>query len=213
MWAYFCWLQKSWVCCLILKTMPSCHGLTPMHHFTISLTAGSVEHSPLHQWKASHGRHLHFKEKTFSKSANTFNSNHMWCLFLNWWHLTIRKRTVHSNPKERQCQRMLKLPHKKAMAPHSSTLAWKIPGMEEPGKLQSMGSPRVRHDWATNLISSDLRCHQMKKRHWCDCCWRYSQTWRKSFPWSGDVHHGKPSTDEKGSVPQTQQLDGLWNAA
>ena len=37
------------------------------------------------------------------------------------------------------------------MAPHSSTLAWKIPCTEEPGRLQSMGSLRVRHDWATSL--------------------------------------------------------------
>ena len=35
----------------------------------------------------------------------------------------------------------------KAMAPHSSTLAWKIPWVEEPGRLQSMGSRRVRHDF------------------------------------------------------------------
>ena len=34
----------------------------------------------------------------------------------------------------------------KAMAPHSSTLAWKIPWMEEPDRLQSMGSLGVRHD-------------------------------------------------------------------
>ena len=39
----------------------------------------------------------------------------------------------------------------KVMAPHSSTLAWKIPWMEEPGRLQSMGSLRVGHDWATSL--------------------------------------------------------------
>ena len=39
----------------------------------------------------------------------------------------------------------------KAMAPHSSTLAWKIPWTEEPGRLQSMGPLRVRHDWATSL--------------------------------------------------------------
>ena len=39
----------------------------------------------------------------------------------------------------------------KAMAPHSSTLAWKIPWTEEPGRLQSMGSLRVRHNWATSL--------------------------------------------------------------
>ena len=37
------------------------------------------------------------------------------------------------------------------MAPHSSTLAWEIPWMEEPGRLQSMGSLRVWHDWATSL--------------------------------------------------------------
>ena len=37
------------------------------------------------------------------------------------------------------------------MAPHSSTLAWKIPWTEEPGGLQSMGSLRVGHDWATSL--------------------------------------------------------------
>jgi len=39
----------------------------------------------------------------------------------------------------------------KAMAPHSSTLAWKVPWTEEPGRLQSMGSLRVGHDWATSL--------------------------------------------------------------
>ena len=39
----------------------------------------------------------------------------------------------------------------KAMAPHSSTLAWKIPWMDKPGGLPSMGSRRVGHDWATSL--------------------------------------------------------------
>ena len=38
--------------------------------------------------------------------------------------------------------------------PHSSTLAWKIPRMEEPGGLQYMGSRRVGHDWATSLSLS-----------------------------------------------------------
>ena len=40
----------------------------------------------------------------------------------------------------------------KAMAPHSSTLAWEIPWVEEPGRLQSMGSWRVGHDWVTSLL-------------------------------------------------------------
>ena len=39
----------------------------------------------------------------------------------------------------------------KAVAPHSSTLAWKIPWTEEPGRLQSMGSLRVGYDWASSL--------------------------------------------------------------
>ena len=39
----------------------------------------------------------------------------------------------------------------KTMAPHSSTLAWKIPWMEEPGRLQSMGLLRVEHGWVTSL--------------------------------------------------------------
>ena len=38
------------------------------------------------------------------------------------------------------------------MVTHSSILAWKIPRTEEPGRLQSMGSQRVRHDWATSLL-------------------------------------------------------------
>ena len=40
---------------------------------------------------------------------------------------------------------------RKAMATHSSTLAWKIPWTEEPGRLRSMGSLRVRHNWETSL--------------------------------------------------------------
>ena len=42
-------------------------------------------------------------------------------------------------------------PLKQEMAIHSSTLPWKIPWTEEHGRLQSMGSQRVRHDWATSL--------------------------------------------------------------
>ena len=40
---------------------------------------------------------------------------------------------------------------KKAIAPRSSTLAWKSPWTEHPGRLQSLGSLRVGHDWATSL--------------------------------------------------------------
>ena len=50
----------------------------------------------------------------------------------------------------------------KAMAPHSSTLAWKIPWMEEPGGLQSMGWLRVGHDWATSLLLFTFMHWRMK---------------------------------------------------
>ena len=44
----------------------------------------------------------------------------------------------------------------------SSTLAWKIPWMEEPGRLQSMGSRRVGHDWATSLSLFTFRYWRRK---------------------------------------------------
>ena len=44
-------------------------------------------------------------------------------------------------------------PLEKEIATHSSTPAWKIPWTEEPGGLQTMGSQRVVHDWATNTHS------------------------------------------------------------
>ena len=50
-------------------------------------------------------------------------------------------------------------PLEKEMAIHSSTLAWKIPWTEEPDRLQSMGSQRVRHDWATSLSFPFTRAH------------------------------------------------------
>ena len=49
------------------------------------------------------------------------------------------------------------------MASHSSTLAWKIPWTEEPGRLQSVGSWRVGHNWATSL-SLSIQSHALI--HW-----------------------------------------------
>ena len=58
-------------------------------------------------------------------------------------------------PKNAQTATQLHSSHtlvtEKAMAPHPSTFAWKIPWMEEPGQLQSMGSLRVIHGWGTSL--------------------------------------------------------------
>ena len=47
-------------------------------------------------------------------------------------------------------------PLEEEMTTHSSILAWRIPWVEEPGRPQSMGSQTVRHDWATNSLSTLL---------------------------------------------------------
>ena len=47
-------------------------------------------------------------------------------------------------------------PLEKRMVSHSSILAWRIPWTEELGRLQFMGSQRVRHDWATNTFTLSL---------------------------------------------------------
>ena len=63
------------------------------------------------------------------------------------------------------------------MAPHSSTLAWKIPWMEEPGRLQPMGSLRVGHDWATS--PSFFHFHALEKEmatHSSTLAWRIPGT-------------------------------------
>ena len=58
----------------------------------------------------------------------------------------------------------------KTMAPHSSTLTWKIPWMEEPGKLQPMGSLRVRLDRATSLsLFTFMHCRRNGNPLQCSC--------------------------------------------
>ena len=52
----------------------------------------------------------------------------------------------------------------KEMATHSSTLAWKITGTEEPGRLQFMGSQRIGHHWATSLTHS--LTHSYRRKQW-----------------------------------------------
>ena len=51
------------------------------------------------------------------------------------------------------------------MAPHSSTLAWKIPWMEEPGGLQSVGSHRVGHDWSDLAAAAAAAKNRLKNKH------------------------------------------------
>ena len=88
----------------------------------------------------------------------------------------------------------------KAMATHSSTLAWKIPWTEEPGRLQSMGSPRVGHDWATSLscigegTGNPLQCSCLENPRDRGAWWAavygvaQSRTWLKRLSSSSSKH-------------------------
>ena len=58
------------------------------------------------------------------------------------------------------------------MAPHSSTRAWKIPWTEEPGRLQSMGSRRVGHDWVTSLSFHFYALEKEMATHSSVLAWR-----------------------------------------
>ena len=54
----------------------------------------------------------------------------------------------------------------KAMAPHSGTLAWRIPGMGEPGGLPSMGSHWVGHDWSDLVAASWIKLVEVRDSSW-----------------------------------------------
>ena len=69
----------------------------------------------------------------------------------------------------------------KEMATHSSTLAWKIPWTEEPGRLQSMGSQRVWHDWATSLSLCGTKIHSNNS------CWVALQPFRSRYTKQSDA--------------------------
>ena len=75
---------------------------------------------------------------------------HLKCIcFLAFW--TLRLIFDHSEICQHPSTDFKVYSSEKAMAPNSTTLAWKIPWMEKPGRLQSMGSQRVGHDWMTSL--------------------------------------------------------------
>ena len=75
-------------------------------------------------------------------------------LVFNWTSLVAQTVKCLSTTWETRVQSLVwEDPLEKEVAIHSSTIAWKIPWTEEPGRLQSMGSQRVGHDWATSLHS------------------------------------------------------------
>ena len=98
---------------------------------------------------------------------------------------------------------------KKAMATHSSVLAWKIPWMEEPGGLQSMGSHRVGHDWSdlAAAAASTQRGQVFTSRvsGWLiyEKCFNYWMLAKSLLP-STSSHQPPPPTLKEGERKQTQ---------
>ena len=113
------------------------------------------------------------------------------------------------------------------MTTHSSILAWKIPWMEEPGRLQSMGLQRVRHDWVTSLhfilFSSWLtfykkyyRSMQTHNIEWAFCCVTFLVTLMETFicrlllrfPHSSVGKESACSAGDPGLIPGSGRSDG-----
>ena len=86
-------------------------------------------------------------------------------------------------------------PLQKEMATHSSTLAWRIPWRKEPGRLQSMGLQRVRHDWATSY------CHGL---------WQWGR--QRPTPCKKVQEVSQRSWDGSGQTPSRRQRSSPTNA-
>ena len=94
------------------------------------------------------------------------------------------------------------------MATHSSIHAWKIPWTKEPGGLQSMGSQRVRHDWATSVRVSMLV--YMGLPWWLS---GKESAWRHGFdPWTRISLKKEMATHSciAWRIPWTEETNGLW---
>ena len=91
----------------------------------------------------------------------------------------------------------------KATAPHSSTLAWKIPWAEEPGGLQSMGSQGVGRDWATSL---SLFTFMHWRRKWQPTSVSLPGESQGRGSLAGCSPWGRTESDTTGATQQQQQL-------
>ena len=133
------------------------HPLSSVSPFTVSLS----QQQCLFQWVSS--SHQVAKVLEFQLQHQSFQWIFRTNFFrMDWLDLLAVQGTLKSLLQHHSSKASIRLhsaffiaqlshPLEKAKAPHSSTLAWKIPWTEEPGRWQSMGSLRVGHDWTTSL--------------------------------------------------------------
>ena len=93
----------------------------------------------------------------------------------------------------------------KEMATHSSILAWRIPRTKEPGGLQSMGSQRVGHNWATNTHTHKGGRQVLGNGSKLGCCWTH-RNWTRYGEKNPVMLH---CTGEKGTACEGQSKGGL----
>ena len=104
---------------------------------------------PLHQHLWGGSRLLYFHQPFRVFFTWTFENHSVISVSLFWDIVSSLQKSCKNNTKVSRTPLAQSL--EKAIATYSSTLAWKIPWTEEPGRLQSMGSLRVGYDWATSL--------------------------------------------------------------
>ena len=103
------------------------------------------------------------------------------------------------------------------MATHSSVLAWRIPGTEEPGGLPSMGSHRVGHDKRLSSSSSSISSDRAQNIHWEDWCWSGSSntlaTWyEESTYWKRPLMLGKIEGRRRRRRQKIRRLDCITDS-
>ena len=122
------------------------------------------------EWSKPEGKHSRFLCNTvlYSIKLTSITSDiHKWALFSLWLCLFILSGVISVKRLSTMRETWVRAlgwedPLEKEMTIHSSTIGWKIPWTEEPGRLQSMGLQRVRHDWATSLsLSGETNWHNL----------------------------------------------------
>ena len=118
-----------------------------------------VQNKHCHHFKTSSFRmvcYTAFDNQTRDRMSISSSKYHQWKEYL--WSSNIRASLVAQTVKRLSAMQETRVwslvwedPLKKEMAAHSSILAWRIPGTGEPGRLPSMGSQRMGHDWVTLL--------------------------------------------------------------
>ena len=167
--------------------------IRPSFHHSQSLPSESFHKSPIliHQRNENHNHRKIIKLITWTTVL--CNSMKLWAMPCrplkmdrSWWRVLTKRG-----------------PLEKEMATHSSILAWRIPGTEEPGGLLSMGSHRVGHDWS-DLVAAVVKNMHANARDIRDVGW---------IPRSGRSPGGRHGNPLQYSCLENPMDGGAWETA